>query len=67
MQKILAAMRKRLRNKQVRITDGPFANLPAKVERVESVRKLRVLISFMGRETPVGIGVEDIIELESAA
>lgn len=67
MQKTLAAMRKRLRNKQVRITDGPFANLPAMVERVESVRKLRVLISFMGRETPVGIGVEDIIELESAA
>lgn len=59
----LAALRKRLRNKRVRVTDGPFSSFPGTVERVESLERLRVIIDIFGRETPVELELGQIEEL----
>ena len=48
----------------VRITDGPFADFMGTVEDVNEERgKVRVLVSFFGRETPVDL---DFLQLEKA-
>ncbi|HWU19368.1 MAG TPA: transcription termination/antitermination protein NusG [Devosia sp.] len=63
----LAAMRRRLRNKAIKVTEGPFANLPATVERVHSMERLRVLIDLFGRATPVELEFGQWEELAGAA
>ncbi len=48
----------------VRIMDGPFADFMGSVEEVNEERgKVRVLVSFFGRETPVDL---DFLQLEKA-
>ena len=48
----------------VRIMDGPFADFMGSVEDVNEERgKVRVLVSFFGRETPVDL---DFLQLEKA-
>jgi transcriptional antiterminator NusG len=38
----------------VRITDGPFADFRGEIDEINQERgKIRVLVSFFGRETPV--------------
>lgn len=49
----LDAMRKRLKNKKVRVTDGPFTSFPGTVDAVHSLERLTVLIDIFGRPTPV--------------
>ena len=49
---------------QVRVIDGPFANMPATVEEVKPDKeKLRVLVSMFGRATPVEL---DFTQVEKA-
>jgi len=46
----------------VRITDGPFADFIGTVDEVDQDKgKLRVLVSFFGRETPVEL---DLLQVE---
>ncbi len=59
----LQAMRKRLRDKRVRVTNGPFAGFKAKVEAVHSLDRLRVAIDLLGRETLVELESGQIEEL----
>jgi len=59
----LQAMRKRLRDKRVRVTDGPFRGFSAKVEAVHSLDRLRVAIDLLGRETAVELESGQIEEL----
>jgi len=48
----------------VRITEGPFADFIGAVNDVdESKGKIRVLVSFFGRETPVEL---DFLQVERA-
>lgn len=61
----LAALRKRLRNKRVRVKEGVFAGFPGSIEKVESLAKLRVLIEILGRETPVELHPGDVEILAS--
>jgi len=63
----LAAMRKRLKDKRIRITDGPFASFPGTVEKVESLERLRVLIEIFCRETPVDLQVGQFEEIDQAS
>jgi len=63
----LAAMRRRLKNKRVRITDGPFATFPGTVEKIHSLERLRVMIEIFGRPTPVELEVDQFEELAGAA
>ena len=38
----------------VRITDGPFADFRGEIDEINQEKgKIRVLVSFFGRETPV--------------
>ncbi len=47
---------------RVRITDGPFADFPAVVDKIDTERaKVTVLVSFFGRETPVEL---DFLQVE---
>lgn len=47
---------------RVRITDGPFADFPAIVDKIDTERaKVTVLVSFFGRETPVEL---DFLQVE---
>ena len=59
----LAATRKRLSDKRVRITAGPFLSYEGDVEWVQSLERLTVLIKLMGRETSVELAMEQIEEL----
>lgn len=59
----LKALKKRLRNKTVRVTDGPFAGFHASVEVVESLERLKVAIDIFGRYTPVELEIGQIEEL----
>ena len=48
----------------VRITDGPFVDFMGVVDEVHADRtKLKVLVSFFGRETPVEL---DFLQVERA-
>lgn len=50
------------RGQAIRIMDGPFADFLGTVEAADSARgKLRVLVSFFGRETPVEL---DFLQVE---
>ena len=52
------------RGQKVRITDGPFVDFMGTVDEVFSDRaKVRVLVSFFGRETPVEL---DFLQVERA-
>jgi transcriptional antiterminator NusG len=53
----LQAMRKRMKNRRVRVTDGPFASFPGVVESVETLERVRVLIEIFGRPTSVELEV----------
>jgi transcriptional antiterminator NusG len=45
----------------VTVTDGPFATMPATVAEINSEsRKLQVLVSIFGRETPVELGFDQV-------
>lgn len=63
----LASMRRRLKDKRIMVTAGPFASYPGTVERVHSVERLRVMIEIFGRETPVEIEQGQWEELAGAA
>ncbi len=52
------------KGQKVRITDGPFVDFMGIVDEVHSDRaKVRVLVSFFGRETPVEL---DFLQVERA-
>jgi transcriptional antiterminator NusG len=52
------------KGQSVRITDGPFADFMGIVDEVHSDRaKVKVLVSFFGRETPVEL---DFLQVERA-
>ncbi len=59
----LAAMRKRLKGKKVRVKDGPFTSFPGEVEAVHSLERLTVLIDIFGQSTPVELESGQIEEL----
>jgi transcriptional antiterminator NusG len=59
----LEAMRKRLKSKKVRVSDGPFTSFPGTVEAVHSLERLTVLINIFGQETPVELESGQIEEL----
>lgn len=59
----LRAMRKRLKGKKVRVTDGPFTSFPGEVEAVHSLERLTVLIDIFGHATPVELESGQIEEL----
>ncbi len=63
----LAALRRRLKNQRVRITDGPFASFPGTVDEIQSLDRLRVLIQIFGRDTPVDLEMGQFEELAGAA
>lgn len=45
----------------VTVQDGPFATLPASISEVDyASRKLKVLVSIFGRETPVELGFNQV-------
>jgi transcriptional antiterminator NusG len=45
----------------VTVTDGPFASMPATVAEINTEsRKLQVLVSIFGRETPVELGFDQV-------
>lgn len=58
----LAAMRKRLVDKRVRIVDHAFYGFPATVEAVHSFTRLQVLVDIFGRPTPVELEIGQIEE-----
>ncbi|WP_333619185.1 transcription termination/antitermination protein NusG [Dietzia sp.] len=48
----------------VTVQDGPFATLPASISEVDTdSRKLKVLVSIFGRETPVELGFNQVEKL----
>ena len=59
----LAAMKKRLSGKPVRVAAGPFTSFAGTVEAVESLDRLKVLLDLFGRPTPVELGVGQVEEL----
>lgn len=59
----LHAMRKRLKGKKVRVTDGPFTSFAGEVEVVHSLERLTVLIDLFGHQTPVNLETGQIEEL----
>ena len=47
---------------KIRIIDGPFADFPGSVEKIDTERaKITVLVSFFGRDTPVEL---DFLQVE---
>ena len=45
----------------VTVMDGPFATLPASISEVNAEqRKVKVLVSIFGRETPVELGFNQV-------
>lgn len=57
------AMRKRLRDKQVRITEGPFLGHVADVEEVQAIDRIRVTLSLFGRPTEVTLDAGHVQEV----
>jgi len=52
------------RTQKVRIVEGPFADFIGVVDDIDEERtKVRVLVSFFGRETPVEL---DFLQVEKA-
>jgi transcriptional antiterminator NusG len=52
------------KGQSVRITDGPFVDFMGVVDEVYTERsKIKVLVSFFGRETPVDL---DYLQIERA-
>ena len=52
------------KGQDVRITDGPFADFMGVVDEIYSDKgKIRVLVSFFGRETPIEL---DFLQIERA-
>jgi transcriptional antiterminator NusG len=52
------------RGETVRITEGPFMDFIGAVNEVDDAKgKVRVLVSFFGRETPVEL---DFLQVERA-
>ena len=50
------------KGQMVRISDGPFVDFMGVIDEVSSERsKVRVLVSFFGRETPVEL---DFLQVE---
>lgn len=50
------------KGQSVRITDGPFIDFIGVVDEISAEKgKVRVLVSFFGRETPVGL---DFLQVE---
>ena len=48
----------------VTVMDGPFATLPASISEINAEqRKLKVLVSIFGRETPVELGFNQVEKL----
>jgi transcription termination/antitermination protein NusG len=48
----------------VTVMDGPFANLPATVNEINTdTQKLKVLVSIFGRETPVELSFEQVSKI----
>jgi transcriptional antiterminator NusG len=62
----LEALRKRMKDRRVRIINGPFASFPGTVEVVESFTRIQVLIQIFGRDTPVELEMDQIEELASS-
>jgi len=56
----LAAMKKRLSGKTVRVAAGPFTSFAGTVEAVESLDRLKVLLDLFGRPTPVELRAEQV-------
>lgn len=63
----LAGMRKRLKGKKVRVTEGPFTSFSGDVEAVHSLERLTVVIDLFGRATPVELESGQIEELAAPA
>lgn len=59
----LSAMRKRLKGKKVRVTDGPFTSFAGEVEAVHSLERLTVCIDLLGRQTPIELEAAQIEEM----
>lgn len=59
----LAAMRKRLRGKTVRIRGGIFEGHTGTVQKVHSVERVRVLIKGLGREAPIDMAADQVEEV----
>jgi len=48
----------------VTVTDGPFDTLPATISEINvEARKLKVLVSIFGRETPVELGFDQVAKI----
>ncbi|MBV7411612.1 transcription termination/antitermination protein NusG [Dermabacteraceae bacterium TAE3-ERU27] len=48
----------------VTVMDGPFETMPATISEINSEhKKLRVLVSIFGRETPVELGFEQVAKI----
>lgn len=58
----LAALRKRLGNRKVKVLEGPFLGFTGDVEIVHSIDRLRVLISIFGRPTAVELEMGQVEE-----
>lgn len=59
----LSAMRKRLRDKTIRVTEGPFMGHVGIVEAVGSLERLKVVLSLFGRPTPVELEMDQVEEM----
>ncbi|MCY4380818.1 MAG: transcription termination/antitermination protein NusG [Proteobacteria bacterium] len=54
------------RNQAIKVTGGPFANFDGIVDEVKPDQmKLRVLVSILGRETPVELGYDQVEKIDS--
>ena len=45
---------------QVTLTNGPFANFVAEVEKITTARRVWVLMEIMGAQTRVAVGPEQL-------
>jgi transcriptional antiterminator NusG len=59
----LAAMRKRLKGKRVKVIEGVFEGFPAEVSVVHSFERLQVLVDIFGRPTLVELETGQIEEM----